>query len=464
MILIKIHGITLGFTHDCQTEKGNTMKKKTHEILTKIRTHIFSENFQENYRATKRDFIRKRLITLPVLTLLILNLMRKSLQAELNSLDNVIPLPIISKQVFSAARKKLLPTAFVELNNKMIQEFYSDNTIKLYLGFRLVIVDGSTLQLPESEELKEKFGVCSNQNDKGMVMARTSQAYDPLNGITLDAIIAPYKANERAMAFDHIVKILPSNCAGDLYLFDRGYASINLIFFLNLHGKDFVMRCGEGWLAIVNQVRNSRKRDVILEISPDMLSSNKKKEFQKLFPNVGLKSSIKLRVLVIKLSTGEEEVLITSLLDKSKYNYKMFKALYHLRWGVEENYKFHKVRIEIENFSGKTTHAIEQDFHATVFTGNVRALLAEEAEDEALEIPSKKQSKYHYKINKNISIGILKNEILGVLFYQDRNIKAFCEKMKKLMKKSTVPIRPGRTFARVRKTRRKYHMNMRRAI
>jgi hypothetical protein len=37
----------------------------------------------------------------------------------------------------------------------------------------------------------------------------------------------------------------------------------------------------------------------------------------------------------IRLSTGETEVLVTSLLDSEKYTTQMLKELYHLRWGIE---------------------------------------------------------------------------------------------------------------------------------
>lgn len=450
--------------HITVNPKRNTMKKKTHEILEKIRILILSENFKAAHRSTNKDFIRNYLITFPALILIILNLMRRSLQSELNNLVKVICVPLISKQVFSAARKKLLPQAFVELNKKLTQEFYCDNEFKTFLDYRLIVVDGSTLQLPEGDSIKEKYGTCTHKNEKeGMSMARISYAYDPLNEITLDAFMRAYTACERKMVFDHILEILPSNCAEDLYLFDRGFPSITLIFFLLFHKKNFVMRCSTAWLAVVNQVLKSGKRDVIIEINPRMLLGEKRKDFKKRLPTVCLKSFIKIRVLIIDLSTGEKEILITSLLDKNVFEYKIFKDLYHLRWGGEENYKFHKVRVEIENFSGKSTHAIEQDFHATVFTANIRALLAKEAEGEE-EQTYRGKYKYNYKINKNISISILKDEIVAVLFDSERDLKIFCEQMKKAMKKSTIPIRPERKFAHIRKTHRKYPMNRRRAL
>jgi hypothetical protein len=212
------------------------MKKKTHEILEEIRTLVLCENFKMAHRSSNQDFIRSCLVTFPILILVILNLMRRSLQSELNNLPKVICVPIISKQAFSAARKKLLPTAFLELNKKLIQEFYCDNEFKKFLGYRLITVDGSTLQLPEGDSIREKYGTCSNQKE-GMSMARISHAYDPLNGITLDAIMSPYAVPERTTVFDHILNIILSNCAKDLYLFDRGYPSITLIFFYSFIRK-----------------------------------------------------------------------------------------------------------------------------------------------------------------------------------------------------------------------------------
>jgi hypothetical protein len=437
-------------------------KKKACEILSEIRTHIFSENFKKNHRTTNQSFVRDCVITFPILILLILNLLRKSLQSELNELPDTLKIPIISKQTFSAARNKLLPSAFTELNLELIKIFYCDNEFKTYKGHRLIGVDGSKFQLPESFSIREKYGGCSNQNE-AMTMALSSFAYDLLNGIVLDATINAYSAAERTLAMGHILKIPPSNCAEDLYLFDRGYPSIPLIFFLMEHSKHFIMRCNTAWLSCVSKVLKSGKRDDIVEIDPMMLAKEKREEFQKLLPNVSLKKKVKIRVLVIKLSTGEKEILITSLIDKKRFRHAIFKDLYFLRWGIEENYKSHKVQIEIENFSGKTPFAIEQDFHATVLTGNIRTLLAEEAESERKKIASK-EDKYEYKINKNISIGILRNKIIKVLFNPKADLGLFCEETKKLMKKSVIPIRPGRNFKRIRKSNRKYHMNNRRAI
>jgi hypothetical protein len=49
--------------------------------------------------------------------------------------------------------------------------------------------------------------------------ARISQVYDPLNGLILDALIAPYHRDERDLLVEHLAALE----AGCLLLLDMGY-------------------------------------------------------------------------------------------------------------------------------------------------------------------------------------------------------------------------------------------------
>jgi len=420
-----------------------------------------SKNLKEKFRKRPQDFTRNCLLTFPILVTFILNLIRKSLQAELNNFIKILPLKPISKQTFSAARLKLCPEIFVELNQDLIKEFYTDNEFKTLFNRRIIAVDGSTLQLPSSEEIIKKYGVCNNQTTS-VPMARISYAYDVLNDMTLDAIILPFRASERAMAMQHVKNIdLSSPEIKDLYIEDRGYPSTSLFFFYDHMEKDFIMRCKT---AFSSEINNEGCKDKIINLSTKNLKSKQKIELQKLAPHINLNKIIQLRVLVISLSTEEDEVLITTLLDKEQFKYEDFADFYFKRWKVEENYKFHKVRVEIENFSGESTIAVEQDFHATIFTCNIRSMLANEAEEELKKQNSDKNLKYEYKVNKNISAGILKDEIIKVLLNRKANLKKFCNKLKKQMKLSMIPIIPGRKYDRIKKNNKKYPMNKRRSF
>ena len=425
-----------------------------------------SEEFKTRFRKRSQDFTRSCLLTFPILVAFILNLIRRSLQVELNAFSKILPSRSISKQTFSVARLKLHPEAFIELNKTLIVEFYTDNEFKTLFNKRIIAVDGSTLQLPEGEEIVAKYGVCVNQITS-VPMARVSYAYDVLNGITLDAIIEPFDAAERIMAVQHMRNIdlfTPSEGIQDLYIEDRGYPSVPLFFFYAHMKKDFLMRCNSSFINETNNILRQGYRDKIITLSAKKLNSEQKAELRKFVPNMDWNQVIKLRVIVITLKTGEDEILITTLCDQERFKYDIFADFYFMRWGVEENYKLHKIRAEIENFSGKSPTAIEQDFHATILTCNIRALLAIEAQEELQMQNPEKLLKYEYKINKNVSAGVLKDEIIKILLNSDSDLESFCERLKMQMKRSMVPIRPGRNYARRKKNNKKYPMNNRRCM
>jgi len=424
-----------------------------------------SEELRNKFKKRSKDFTRSCLLSFPILVTFILNLIRRSLQMELNNFIKILPSKRISKQTFSAARKKLLPEVFIELNKTLIQEFYTDNEFKTLFNRRVIVVDGSTLQLPTNDDIIKKYGICKNQTTR-VPMARISYAYDVLNDITLDAIIGPFNESERKMAIQHVKNIDLENHSEikDLYIEDRGYPSTSLFFFYDHLKKEFIIRCKIKFSFEISDIVKKGCKEEIINWSTQKISSKQKAELQKIIPAIDFNKIIQLRVLVIPLNSGEKEVLITNLLDKEKFKYKDFADFYFQRWKAEENYKFHKVRLEIENFSGESTIAVKQDFHATIFTCNIRSMLANEAEEELRKKNSNKTLKYEYKINKNISAGILKDEIIKVLLKKNSNLKKFCNRLKKQMKLSMVPIIPGRKYSRRKKSIKKYFINIRRAL
>ena len=426
--------------------------------------YLHSENLLQQCRLDVKAFTRSRLLPFVVLVTYIINLIRRSLQFEISSFASFIGFPDASKQAFSQARKKLSPLVFQLLNKQLLIEFYSNNEVKLFKGFRVLAVDGSTLRLPKSDELYACFG--SHTAQGSVPMALTSFAYDVLNNMTLHATLKPYYGaptnnddSEKTMALEHFkaIKLLDAELSNanfqDLYTFDRGYPSRYFMLLLREMNKHFLFRAPKtGNISEVQKAIDEGHSDIIidLEINKHMFRDQAEKDF---FLRLADKS-LKIRVVVFKLKNGTKEVLLTSLLDQAKFTYNDLFELYGMRWNVEENYKFYKCIAEIENFSGESKLAIEQDFHATVFTCNAASLLAQEAQAEveaAAEDKTKnegKVTKYAYKINRNILIGTIKNEILEVLL-GDQDLTRYCERLKRRLKRSLIAVRPGRSFERL---------------
>lgn len=396
----------------------------------------------------------------------IVNLIRKSLQLEINDFTKIKGTNDVTKQAFSKARRKLNPIVFTLLNEKLISEFYTDNEFKTFKGFRVIAVDGSKIQLPSSKEILKFYG--SNISSKYNVefpMALATTFFDPLNKMTISANITTCKASERTIAEGLFNELLTFNKntgfdTEDLFIFDRGYPAVKLFSIFDDNKKNFLMRCSTRQIKAINNAAQNGKVNNIIDLKFSDLSNHTKKKLKKDLIDYDENRTIKLRIITLKLSSGEKEILVTTLLDTDKYTaYELFN-LYHKRWDIEENYKFHKAIASVENFSGKSVLTVEQDFYATIFTCNIAMLLMQEAQDEIDEVLLIKKLKYKYKINRNIGLGLLRNELMETLLL-DKDIDDFCRDVKLRMQKSLVPVKDNRHFPRKKSSARKHSINQR---
>lgn len=169
----------------------------------------------------------------------------------------------------------------------------------------------------------------------------------------------------------------------------------------------------------------------------------------------------KIRLVRVILDNGEVEVLATSLLNEKEYPSSEFKWLYSLRWGIETEFDHLKNHLMIEDFTGLSALSVMQDFFASEFIANVQALVVRDAQYELEK--EKKDTKYEYNINKNLSLGFMKDRIIEILMKKaDFHL---IEELKELFKLNPTPIRKGRSFPRnYKKTRIRFYMKKKRAI
>lgn len=240
----------------------------------------------------------------------------------------------------------------------------------------------------------------------------------------------------------------------DLVLLDRGYPAFWLFKLLVDFKAEFCARMPSTF-KVVRQFKKSGKIQKVIKLYPSSASITqcRKMDFD-LTP-------IKIRLIRVELSSGEIEVLATTLFDQSFYPHKNFKDLYHLRWPVETDYNYLKNWIEVENFTGRSVESVYQDFHARVFAKNLAAILSFPTR-EALK-SSGKTIKYEHQINFVQALSKSKH-VLPLLFQRPKEmIQDLISALLEIIIRTTEPIRPGRTFPRNHKTmKRKYYSNYKR--
>lgn len=417
---------------------------------------MYSNEFMKRNRSSETDFTRKRKLPFVPLVLFMINIIKQTIQKELTRFIKMFGdrSSNITKSAFSQSRMKLKPEAFIELNNRLIEEFYTDNIIKKWNRFRLCAIDGSKLILPtHSKELMEKFGTLSS----GMIIpqAQVSSCYDVLNEIILDTQLETLQVNEMNQAVKHFEKL----SKGDLIIFDRGYSAVWFYYMLKIKELDFVNRVPKNFIKDVENFRLSNDNEKIIEVNIPPQKSRyglQRHEISK-----DMLQPFKLRFVKVILDTGEVEVLATTLLDKEKYPREIFKDLYFKRWGIETNYDHLKSNIRVEEFTGLSEIAIRQDFYVSAFINNLQSIISLDSKEEMDK--ENRGREYEYKINRNLSLGYMKDRIIEILTSDNPR---YYEELKELFKMNPNPIRKGRKNPRKHqdKNRRKYFMNRKRAV
>ena len=425
-------------------------KKRVKKITKKIKEECYSEEFMEKNRVSINDFTRKRKLPFLKLIIFMLSIVKKTLQKELSDFFNLIsPKQKITKSAFSQSRLKLKHTAFIRLNDVFLKEFYKEKSLKLWNRFRLLAVDGSTLKLPSSKDIVTFFGTNKNST---MPIARISSCFDVLNEIIIDAQISPKNVGEFSLAQKHFNAIKKK----DLLIYDRGYGAIWFMYLHIIKSLNFVIRLQEKSFKEANDFRKSKEISKVLNVT--RLPWTSRDKFDELKINF---KPFKIRLVKVRLDNGEIEILATTLLNEKKYLTSIFKNLYFKRWGIETNYGHLKNNLLLEDFTGLTTLSIKQDFFANIFISNYQTLIISEAYEENRDKFSNRE--HEYKINKNLSLGYLKDKI--TMLFIKKNPDEIIEELKKLFLIELNPIRDGRKFSREKSPiQRKFSINHKRAI
>jgi hypothetical protein len=302
----------------------------------------------------------------------------------------------------------------------------------------VIAIDGSKLQLPNDKQLLQAFGGTGPETSSPT--AQASIAYDILNNVIVDAEIEPLSMSEQELARKHIERIAQTEGIGDaLVIFDRGYSSVELMGHAQEKGLKFL-------------VRLRRK----FNLGIDALGKGIH-EYELAYS----KGTLNVRVIKFELPSGEIETLVTNLTDVCM-EIEEFKELYFMRWPVETKYGEAKLKMEIENFSGRTEIAIRQDFFITEMLSNVIAVAAREAQPTVDKAREGKKNKHRYKVNVNHAIGTFKDRFIKALLESDPEKRAKqIQEILKLLCKHVVPERKGRSSPRNPSPRKaRFHYNM----
>lgn len=250
------------------------------------------------------------------------------------------------KSAITQARQRLGAGVMRQLFHQLVQPMANSETIGGFLnGLRIVVIDGTCLDIPDSDENARVFGRPGSRpgTRAAFPKVRLVILVEAGTHLIFDALMCPYKIGERVRS----LKLLRSVTSSMLLMWDRGLHSYAMVQATVSKGCDYLGRIP----ANVKFLNEEALEDgsYLSYIYPS--GKLRKKGFE----------PIQVRVIEYTIENPdnpEEQIkyrLITSLLDIVKFPAQLLACEYHQRWEVENTIDELKVHL-----LGRKTHIRSQ--------------------------------------------------------------------------------------------------------
>jgi hypothetical protein len=285
-------------------------------------------------------------------------------------LDPSVPVKVAGKSGISQARSRLGAEPLKQLYEAVVKPIAERRTKGAwYRRWRLVSLDGSTLDTADTAENEKEFGrPGTSRGASAFPKLRFVSLLENGTHVLFGACVGPYSTDELTLAD----KVLLSLRQGMLCLADRFFPGYQLWRAAAKTGADLLWR-----------VRQNARLEVDRRL-PD--GSYLSRIYASTSHRRNLRDGIAVRVIDYRLKDvpGSESIyrLITTILDPEQAPAKELAALYHERWEIEtalDELKTHLRGAQIV-LRSKTPELVRQEFYGLMMAHfAIRGLMHEAA-------------------------------------------------------------------------------------
>ena len=316
----------------------------------------------------------------------------------------------VSKQDYFKQRQNLNPEVFKLLNQNYLKRFYNGQEAEGWLGYLVMAVDGSRAEIPNSEENRQVYGESINQCDKSVARANISVLHDVFNRFILDIGIHHYCDSEIEEAKAHITILKETVTERPvLIMFDRNYASLEFVHFLEKSGVKYLIRLHERDFKAERAQMHSTDEEVEIAHTPSRIRHIRLK-FPEQAKELEKRKSTKVRIIKAKLDNGERVAFMTNLGEGSTQE---IQQLYRKRWMIEQKYHTLKNKLKFESVTGKASIYVKQDFWAQMIVFNMVQDLITAAQMRVSRKAEKNNTSMRYVLTRTSQLGCLRKNLSG---------------------------------------------------
>jgi len=440
--------------------------------LDDLTSILHSDPISNAAKTTVRGFTQSRKITLQDVLLFYTFRHAETTNKDIISYFSKAEKPKVSKQAMFKALDKTNPDVFPLIIHQFAKNFYEHQDYQTIDGWIILACDGTKMDLPPSEEMKEKFGGSLNKTITDETKVKKPQAacsvlVDVLNHVILDALVKPCKTSELPMLYEHL-----ENCRDLLegkkvmLLCDRYYGSAELFLYCRLHKYKLLVRAKS--YMYKEQVAQIEKDGMIqLNFTKAWLQRMKREDCR-----AYAQEHLHLDVRVVKNhfeytltehKRKQDKISIDSIymtdLGYTEFSSNDIIDLYHVRrWESETAYFDIKNHLEAERFNSGKYNIVVCELYGKILCYSVCGILYGRAEELFVKRVAESETGIsctlydHIPNMKYICDTVrLEHVFLQFLARNDRESELFSQYLTQLeddCSRNTVPVRPGRHYKR----------------
>jgi hypothetical protein len=356
----------------------------------------------------------------------------------------------LSEEAFVQARRKVPWGFWAALLLQLTDAFEERHGARVrWKRFRLLALDGTTIQLANWSRLTDHFGSAGNGRGRGRTQARLVMLQYPLVRLPWRYELTPLAEGERTVAG----RLLTGLRADDLVLMDRGFWSYGAFWQIQEQDAFFALRkvAQVKW----RRVRRLDRGDYLVRWRP----RDHKKQWRDLPP------SLLLRYIPYQLPGFRPSGVVTNLLDPQAVSRDdwirlavgddagrvLEPGLYHRRWEIETTFRELKKTQGLEGgLRSRTPEGVRYEVagHVLLYL-LVRWLIVEAAEQAGLDDALRVSFKGALEELADMRASLVLGEAAHVR-------EVLLPRLLERVASHRVPYRPGRHYPRPRDTQAKY--------
>ncbi len=355
----------------------------------------------------------------------------------------------VTEEAFAQARQRMPLEFWAALLMVLVERFHAQHEKQLrWREFRLLALDGTTVNLPNWKALQDHYG-CAKNGKSWRAQARMVMLQFPLARLPFRYELGTLAEGERAVAS----RLLQGLSRNDLVLMDQGFWSYRLFWQIHNQHAYFAIRKYPG--VRFRTIERLGPKDRLVEWMP----SNPRQRRR-------LPESIRLRVVDYQIKGFRPTGVVTNVLNPTRISrdawihlatkeeegrLRLAQGLYHRRWEIETTFYELKVTQGMETgLRSRTPQGIAYEVAGHVLLYFlVRWLIVEAAETEDVD---------PLRISFKRALEELLDMIPILIVTPPGRVAAvLLPRLLRRIAAHVVPFRPGRSYARPRDGRIKNH-------